>query len=59
MSDYQIRKWIAWHHHQSLVILASVFLLKEKNESQKEYPLMSVRDARILVIVAMFGTEEQ
>lgn len=58
MSDYQIRKWIAWHHHQSLVMLASVFLLKEKIDMQEEYPLMSVRDARILVIVAMFGTQE-
>ena len=59
MSDYQIRKWIAWHHHQSLVMLASVFLLKEKIDKQEEYPLMSVRDARILIIFSMFGTEEQ
>lgn len=59
MSDYQIRKWIAWHHHQSLVMLASVFLLKEKIDRQEEYPLMSVRDARILIIFSMFGTEEQ
>ena len=59
MSDYQIRKWISWHHHQSLVMLASVFLLKEKIDRQEEYPLMSVRDARILIIFSMFGTEEQ
>ncbi len=55
MSDYQIRKWISWHHHQSLVMLASVFLLKEKIDMQEEYPLMSVRDARILIIFTMFG----
>jgi len=59
MSDYQIRKWTAWHHHQSLVMLASVFLLKDKIENRQEYPLMSVRDARILVMVHMFGTKEQ
>ena len=59
MSDYQIRKWISWHHHQSLVMLASVFLLKEKIDMQEEYPLMSVRDARILIIFTMFGTKEQ
>ncbi len=59
MSDYQIRKWTGWHHHQSLVMLASLFLLKEKLENQEEYPLMSVRDARILIIVQMFGTKEQ
>jgi SRSO17 transposase len=59
MSDYQIRKWIGWHHHQSLVMLASIFLLKEKTENENEFPLMSVRDARILIIFQMFGTEEQ
>jgi SRSO17 transposase len=59
MSDYQIRKWIGWHHHQSLVMLAALFLLKEKIENEQEYPLMSVRDARILIIIELFGTEEQ
>jgi len=59
MSDYQIRKWAAWHHHMSLVMLASLFLLKEKTANGAEYPLMSMRDARILVIVMMFGTTEQ
>ncbi len=54
MSDYQIRKWTAWHHHQSLVMLASIFLLKDKIDNEEEYPLMSLRDARILVIVHMF-----
>lgn len=59
MSDYQIRKWIGWHHHQSLVMLAALFLLKEKIESEQEFPLMSVRDARILIIIELFGTKEQ
>lgn len=59
MSDYQIRKWIGWHHHQSLVMLASFFLLKQKIENEQEFPLMSVRDARILIIFKMFGTRQQ
>jgi SRSO17 transposase len=59
MSDYQIRNWVAWHHHQSLVMLASVFLLKERIESESDYPLMSTRDARILIMIELFGTEEQ
>jgi SRSO17 transposase len=59
MSDYQIRNWIGWHHHQSLVMLASVFLLKEKIESENQYPLMSTRDARILIMFELFGTKEQ
>jgi SRSO17 transposase len=59
MSDYQIRDWVAWHHHQSLVMLASIFLLREKIESKSDYPLMSTRDARILIVIELFGTKEQ
>ena len=59
MSDYQIRKWIGWHHHMSLVITAGLFLLEEKMLHDKDLPLMSTRDARQLMIVFFFGTEEQ
>jgi len=59
MSDYQIRKWIGWHHHQSLVMFASLYLLKQKIDNVNDFPLMSIRDARILIIFKMFGTEEQ
>lgn len=59
MSDYQIRKWVGWHHHISLVMLASLFLLKERMDNEAEYPLMSMRDARILTIVMMVGTKDQ
>jgi SRSO17 transposase len=59
MSDYQVRKWIGWHHHQVLVMLASLLLLKQKMDNEIEFPLMSIRDARILIICKMFGTEQQ
>jgi len=58
MSDYQVRKWKGWHHHHALVMMACLYLLQKKIESQKEAPLMSVRDARILMIVMLFGTEQ-
>lgn len=58
MSDYQIRKWNGWHHHHALVFMANLFLLKQKVEHRQEAPLMSIRDARILVIVSLFGTEQ-
>jgi len=35
-----------------------LFLLKQKIEGEQEAPLMSVRDARILVIVSLFGTPQ-
>jgi SRSO17 transposase len=29
LADYQVRNWIAWHHHQSLSLLAAWFLNRE------------------------------
>ncbi len=58
MSDYQIRKWNSWHHHHALVFMAALFLLEQKIAHQQEAPLMSMRDARILMIVSLFGTKE-
>ena len=29
LADYQVRNWIAWHHHQSLSLLAAWFLNQE------------------------------
>lgn len=56
MSDYQIRKWKSWHHHHSLVMLASLFIMKQEIDNHPQIPLLSFRDARILVILQVFGT---
>lgn len=58
LSDYQVRKWIGWHHHHSLVFMATLFMMKERIENGREYPLMSVRDYRIMMIVLLFGTAD-
>lgn len=58
MSDYQVRKWQGWHHHQALVMMASLFLLKERLSQKEAVPLMSLRDARLLIIAQLFGTDE-
>jgi len=58
LSDYQVRKWLSWHHHHSLVMMACLFIMKLKLDNKTEYPLLSVRDARILMIVKMFGNED-
>jgi SRSO17 transposase len=59
LSDYQVRKWRSWQHHQVLVLMACLYLMKVRIENQDSYPLLSVRDARILIIVALFGTPEE
>jgi len=58
LSGYQVRKWIAWQHHQSLVMMASLYLLHIKIEKKPEYELMSVRDARIMIIAHLFSDKD-
>lgn len=35
LADYQVRNWIAWHHHQSLSLLAAWFLNQETRRGKK------------------------
>lgn len=56
MSDYQTQGWKSWHHHHSLIMLASLFIVKQQIENQANAPLLSFRDARILVVLQVFGT---
>jgi len=58
MSDYQTRGWKSWHHHHALVMLASLFIMKQQMDNHYEVPLLSFRDARILVLLQVFGTPE-
>jgi len=50
MSDYQVRKWNGWYHHMGLVILAMSFIVRERLLNQIDYPLLSCRDVRLLII---------
>jgi len=59
MSDYQVRKWKGWHNHMSLIMLASMFIMKQKMDNSMQAPLLSFRDARILIILQVFGTPEE
>lgn len=49
MSQYQVRGWLAWHHHIALVMLSMLFVLTEKIEYKNEYPLLSARDVREII----------
>jgi SRSO17 transposase len=46
MSQYQVRGWLAWHHHMALVMRSMQFILNEKILFQKEIPLLSAYDIR-------------
>ena len=44
MAQYEVRGWTGWHHHQALVSLAQLFLLKQRVLLSAELPLLSARD---------------
>lgn len=55
MSDYQVRKWNAWHHHMALVMLSLSFLLKEHILNKTDYPLLICRDIRLKIIALLLN----
>ena len=38
LGDYQVRNWIAWHHHQTLSLLAAWFLNQEMRRGKNTDP---------------------
>lgn len=44
MADYQVRRWDAWHHHMALVMLATLFLAKQKILGRQQWPMLSFND---------------
>lgn len=55
MSDYQVRKWGAWHRHMALVMLALAFLVKERILYKQDYPLLSARDIRLMIMAMLLN----
>ena len=49
MDDYQARGWTPWHHHMALVMMAMLFMLRERVEHHEELPLLSCADLEILL----------
>lgn len=44
MADYQVRGWQAWHHHMALVMVALMFLAKERLANRDTADLLSCND---------------
>jgi SRSO17 transposase len=44
MADYQVRGWPAWHHHMALVMVALMFLAKERLAHRETADLLSCND---------------
>lgn len=57
-ADYQVRGWLAFHHHVSLCLLAQLFILKEKILFKEELPQLSAYDVRE-IMVRTYATKYQ
>ena len=57
MADYQARGWIAWHHHMALVMLAMLFVLRERKLHEREMELLSYQDIIELLNVYLPRTD--
>jgi len=44
MADYQVRRWDAWHRHMAWVMIAMLFLVKERLALEEEAPMLSLAD---------------
>jgi SRSO17 transposase len=44
MAQYQVRGWQAWHHHMALVMIALMFLAKERLANRETADLLSCND---------------
>lgn len=51
MADYQARGWLAWHHHMTMVMLAMLFMLRERRLHLREIELLSFTDIVELLTV--------
>jgi SRSO17 transposase len=51
MADYQVRSWVAWHHHMSMVALALLFMLRERVVHNSDIKLLSCNDIVELLTV--------
>ena len=49
LSQFQTRKWRAWHHQVALNIMTACFILKEKIFSFNDLPLLSAWDIKIWI----------
>jgi SRSO17 transposase len=54
LADYEVRTWEGWHHHQTLSLMASWFLTREKQHGKKNIsePYRSASPPRTCTVAA-------
>ena len=46
LADYQVRTWTGWHHHQTLSLMATWFLIQETLRGQQSTPALTLPQVR-------------
>jgi hypothetical protein len=46
--EYQVRGWRGWHHHAALVMMAMLFLTRERLEIGE--PVLTAADAQMMLV---------
>jgi SRSO17 transposase len=49
LGDYEVRTWVGWHHHQTLSLIATWFLVQESRREKKSVPAMTVPQVRTVL----------
>ena len=49
LHQYQVRSWVAWHHHIALTMMALHFILETQLENTEALPIMSCGDVKLLM----------
>ena len=49
MTDYQVRGWMAWHHHIALTMMALYYMVEQKIMHENEIPLLSCPDIKFFL----------
>jgi len=49
LADYEVRNWNAWHHHQTLSLVATWFLVRETRQGQQTTPALTVPQVRQMI----------
>jgi len=49
MAQYQVRSWLAWHHHIALTMMALDFILATQIEEKEALPLVSCGDVKLVL----------
>jgi SRSO17 transposase len=53
MADYEVRGWLGWHHHMTMVLLAMLFLLILHLKWKGKAPLLTIQDVREILEVVL------